>query len=316
MVPVILDTDPGVDDAFAIALAVASPELDLRAVTTSFGNVSLSTATVNALRLLALLGRDDIAVAAGADRPLVYPHPRSAGHVHGADGLSGHAATLPAPRRSVETSDAVTVMARVLRTSTSPVTIVAIGPLTNVATLLTTHPDAVINIDRLIVLGGGVGMGNVTAAAEFNIWSDPEAARRVLVEQRLNTVLVPINLTHQCGVGEAWINRLRSAGAIGRTLAQIAAPYQAWQREQQGSDGLVLHDAVAVAEAARPGVLNTTAYQLDVDCSQGDARGALIAQRHLDGHPGDPAGRTVDIATETDVAALTTFMLNRLMALR
>jgi len=313
MIPVIVDTDPGVDDAFAIALAVASPELDLRAVTTSFGNVSLSTATTNALRLLALFGREDVTVAAGADRPLVYPHPRRASHVHGTDGLSGRASALPAPRRSTDASDAVTVMARVLRDSASPVTIIAIGPLTNVATLLAAHPDVAANIGRLIVLGGGVGMGNVTAAAEFNIWSDPEAARRVLVEQRLNTILVPINLTHKCAVDDTWIDRLESAGAIGKTLAEIASPYRAWQRTRQGADGLVLHDAVAVAEAVQPGVLITTAYQLDVDCSQADGRGALIT----DGHLGDdPAVRTVDIAMDTDVATLTTFMLDRLMSLR
>lgn len=312
MIPVILDTDPGVDDAFAIALTVASPELDLRAVTTSFGNVSLATATANALRLLALLGREDIAVAAGADRPLVHPHPRQAGHVHGADGLSGCAAILPAPRRSVESSDAATVMADVLRTSASPVTIVAIGPLTNVATLLDTHPEVTPHIERLIVLGGGVGMGNVTTAAEFNMWSDPEAAQAVLARHRLRTVLIPINLTHRCGVDGAWIDRLASAGAVGRTLAQIASPYRAWQLERQGVDGLVIHDAVAVAEAARPGTLRTTAYRLEVDCSQGEGRGALIADRHLDG---DPAIRTVDIAMDTDAATLTGFMLHRLASL-
>lgn len=308
MIPVIVDTDPGVDDAFAIALAVASPELDLRAVTTTFGNVSLPTATANALRLLALFGRGDIPVAAGADRPLVHPHPRSAGHVHGTDGLSGRASALPTPRRSPEASDAVTVMANVLRHTTSPVTIIAVGPLTNVASLLGTHPDVATNIDRLIVLGGGVGIGNVTTAAEFNIWSDPEAARRVLVQERLNTILVPLNVTHKCAVDDAWIDRLESAGAIGRTLVEIASPYRAWQQSQQGADGLVLHDAVAVAEAVHPGVLITSAYPLDVDCSQGTGRGALITD--------DLSMRTVDIAMETDVATLTAFMLNRLMSLR
>lgn len=103
MIPVILDTDPGVDDAFAIALAATAPELDLRAVTTCFGNVSRPAATTNALKLLALFGRDDVAVAAGADRPLAHPQPQNAGHVHGVDGLSGRAGILPVPHRVAET---------------------------------------------------------------------------------------------------------------------------------------------------------------------------------------------------------------------
>ena len=315
MTSLIIDTDPGVDDAFAIALACASPEVDLLAVTTVFGNAALDTTTRNALRVLALCGREDVPVARGAAKPLVYPQVHEAELVHGNDGLSGRAATLPDSGAGVSEVDAVGLMAQLLREATEPVTIVPIGPLTNVALLLAAYPSLHPKIARLVIMGGAIGGGNTTAVAEFNLWSDPEAARRVLVEERLPTVLVPIDLTFRCRVDRPWLSRLESSGPRGATLVSLTADYIAHYTTFFGEECTILHDAVAVAEAIRPGLLRTTTYPVEVDCAPGPSRGALIADRR---RPeiietfGSPLARAVDIALDADVDEVRDFLLARL----
>jgi pyrimidine-specific ribonucleoside hydrolase len=311
----IIDTDPGVDDAFAIALACASPEVELLGVTTVFGNAGLDTTTRNALRVLALCGREDVPVARGAARPLVYPQVHEAELVHGNDGLSGRAATLPESSVGVSELDAVGLMAQLLRDAPEPVTIVPIGPLTNVALLLAAYPSLHPKIARLVIMGGGLGGGNTTAVAEFNLWSDPEAARRVLVEERLPTVLVPIDLTIRCRVDRRWLSRLESSGRRGATLVSLTADYIAHYTKFFGEECTILHDAVAVAEAIAPGLLHPTTYPVEVDCAPGPSRGALIADRRraeIIETFGSPLARAVDIALDADVDEVRDFLLSRL----
>src|SRR3954464_7425886 len=172
--PVIIDCDPGHDDAMALLLALASPELELTAVTTVAGNQTLQKVTANALRVLDVVGADNVPVAAGADRALLHPASVAA-DVHGETGLDGP--DLPPPSRPPEPLHAVALMARLLRER--PHTLAAVGPLTNVALLLALHPELAARIERLVIMGGAVDGGNTTPAAEFNIWADPEAAARV-----------------------------------------------------------------------------------------------------------------------------------------
>lgn len=311
MTPLIIDTDPGIDDAFAIALAAASPEVDLLAVTTVFGNVSLAATTENALRLLELCGRQDVPVAAGADRPLVHPQPYSAWHVHGDDGLSGQAGTLPVPTRGIDERGAVRLMADLLLAATEPVTIAPIGPLTNIALLLAVHPELKPKIGRIVLMGGGLNGGNTTSAAEFNIWSDPEAARRVLAEEDVPTVMVPVDLTRRCAVDTAWLDKLDTSGPVAKALNVLTPSYRANYRKSLGWDGMVLHDAVALAEAVKPGILKTTAYPIDVECSFGPSRGATVADRRL---TKDPEARHVEVALDTDLDELRAFILDRITA--
>ncbi|MEV8441275.1 nucleoside hydrolase [Actinosynnema sp. NPDC051121] len=308
--PLIIDTDPGVDDAFALALAAASPEVELIGVTTVFGNVSLENTTRNALRLLTLLGRDDVPVGVGASRPLVHPHPHLSS-AHGSDGLSGFAHTLPEPTRDVDGRDAVTLMRDLLDQADRPVTIVPIGPLTNVALLLAAHPGLKPKIGRLVVMGGGVNGGNVTATAEFNVWSDPEAARRVLVEEDVPTTLVPMDLTRRCAVGAEWLDALARTSEVAKTLVGLTPDYLATYRRFLGWDGMAVHDAVAVAEAVRPGILAATPFPVDVDCSYGPNRGALVVdqRREVD------APKTLDITVDADLDGLRAFLFERLGAL-
>jgi pyrimidine-specific ribonucleoside hydrolase len=315
MTSLIIDTDPGVDDAFALALACASPEVDLLAVTTVFGNASLDITTRNALRVLALCGRPDVPVARGAARPLIYPQVHEARMVHGDDGLSGRAESLPDNGSTAAPVDAVELMASVLRSATAPVTIVPIGPLTNIALLLAAYPSLAPRIDRLVIMGGAVDGGNTTAVAEFNLWSDPEAARRVLVEERIPTVLVTTDLTFQCRVDRPWLDRLASSGERGATLVSLTTDYVAHYTAFFGEECTILHDAVAVAEAIAPGLLTTTTYPIEVDCTFGPSRGALVVDRRtpeIRATFGSPLARDLPLALAADIAGVRDFLLTRL----
>ncbi|MET0235328.1 MAG: nucleoside hydrolase [Kibdelosporangium sp.] len=306
----IIDTDPGIDDAIAIALAVASDEVEVLALTTVAGNIGIEKTTRNALNLLALYGREDIPVAVGAHRP--FSRPARAGDAHGNDGLGGYASTIPAAKATVDPRDAVTLMVDVLTAAEEPITIVAIGPLTNVALLLAAHPGVKSKIDRLVVMGGGIEGGNMTPSAEFNIWIDPEAARRVLVEEDVPVTLVPLDVTMKCSVGDEWLGRLAAANSVGRDLVAMTPHYRAVYKELSGSDNLVMHDAIAVAEAISPGIVHTVPMILEVDCSDGPGNGATIADRR--GEVPAPGVRLVDVAMGADFEKLKAFVLDRLIA--
>src|SRR5947209_5754436 len=174
--PILIDCDPGHDDAIALLLALASPEVEILGVTSVAGNQTLDKTTANAIRVLDVAGRGDVPVAAGADRPLVREQ-YVAAYVHGESGMDGP--TLPPPSREPLERHAVDFLAETIRGAGRPVTLVPTGPLTNVALLLAMHPD--VRPERIVLMGGAIAEGNVTPAAEFNIWCDPEAAARVFV---------------------------------------------------------------------------------------------------------------------------------------
>ncbi|HWD04454.1 MAG TPA: nucleoside hydrolase [Amycolatopsis sp.] len=309
-IKLIIDTDPGVDDAFAIALAAVSPEVELLGVTAVHGNVPLTTTTSNARRLLQLCDRPDVPVAAGASRPLVHPNARESRTVHGDDGLSGRAGTLPEATRPLEPLDAVGLMVSLLEAADEPVTIAPIGPLTNIAALLAAHPGVRPKIERIVLMGGAIQRGNATAGAEFNVWADPEAAHRVLAVEDVPTVMVPLDLTHRCAVDIDWLAKLAASGPLGHTLEGFTPAYRAHYRQVLGFEGIVMHDAVAVAEAIRPGLLHTETYPITVDTTSGPARGMTVVDRRA--VPSGVVGRPVEVATDTDLDGLREFVLSRL----
>jgi pyrimidine-specific ribonucleoside hydrolase len=306
--PLIIDTDPGVDDTVAIMLALASPEVEVRAVTTVFGNVPLLRTTENAARVLALCDRSDVPLGRGADRPLVHPQRHRAEAWHGGDGLGGRAGMLPAPAVEPDPRGAVELMAAVLRASSEPVTITPIGPVTNVALLLAVHPELSERIGRIIVMGGALGAGNTSGVSEFNVHSDPEAAQRVLTQTDVPVTLVPLDLTRRCLAGPAWLAELASGGPRGAELAEVIAFYRATYLRQFGIDAVALHDAIAVLEAVTPGTLVTSPTPMQVACDLGPARGATVPVT-------DPGAQPVEVAIEADADAVLADILTRLRRL-
>ncbi|MGH3981327.1 MAG: nucleoside hydrolase [Pseudonocardiaceae bacterium] len=305
-VPTIIDTDPGVDDAVALMLAAASPELQLLAVTTVFGNAGVEVSTANALRLRALADLGDLPVAAGAARPLVYPRAQRTDSWHGSDGLGGRADLLPEPIGPAHQRGAVALMADLLHVAAAPVTLVAIGPLTNIALLLATHPQVKSRIDRIVIMGGRLS----GLPAESNIHSDPEAARRVLVEEDVPTTLVPLDLTLRAAVGGAWLAELAAAGPRCATLAGILEHCREHSRKATGRDVVALHDPLAVLEAAVAGTLRTTSMPLEVVCDHGPTRGAVVA---ADGQDSD--GHAVLVALDANLPSINAMILDRLRVL-
>ena len=255
-VPILLDCDPGHDDAIALLLALGSDQVELRGVTTVAGNQTLEKTTANAIRVLELVGRGDVPVAAGAERPLVR-EPRVAANVHGETGLDGP--DLPPPQGSPEGEHAVDFLAdRVAGT-----TLVATGPLTNVALLLARHPHA--RPERIVLMGGAIAEGNVTPAAEFNVWADPEAAARVFASG-IDVTMVGLDVTHRALFTGERAERLRATGHVGQVVAELLDFYGVFHREVYGFDGSPIHDAVAVAHVIDPTLLETRHLNVQVDC--------------------------------------------------
>jgi pyrimidine-specific ribonucleoside hydrolase len=265
-IPIVLDCDPGHDDAIALLLALASPEIELRGVTTVAGNQTVEKTTANALRVLELVGRDDVEVAAGAGRPLVR-EPFVAAYVHGETGLDG--SDLPPTRGAPVAEHAVDVLAE----RVGGITLVATGPLTNVALLLARHPE--VRPERIVLMGGAIAEGNVTPAAEFNVWADPEAAKRVFASG-LDLTMVGLDVTHRALVRTEHKERLRGAGRVGRTVAELLDFYDRFHREVYGFDGSPIHDAVALAYAFRPELLETRELNVEVDCESELCRGRTV----------------------------------------
>jgi pyrimidine-specific ribonucleoside hydrolase len=271
--PVILDCDPGHDDALAIALACASPALDVLGVTTVGGNAGLGKTTRNALCVLTLLGRTDVPVAAGADRPLVQ-EPLVQPAFHGESGLDG--ADLPEPGFHVQPEAAVELIARLVRGAAGPVTLVPTGPLTNIAVFLRAFPALHDRIGLISLMGGSLGLGNTTASAEFNVWQDPEAAA-IVFASGLPIVMSGLDVTHQALVLPDDVARLEGLGTrTGRVFADLMRFFAIHHRDRYGWDGPPVHDAVAVGVLVAPDLIERRPTRVDVVVGDGVARGRTV----------------------------------------
>ena len=293
--PVILDCDPGHDDALAIALAVLRPELEVLAITTVAGNAGLAATTRNAGRVLALLGRDDIPVASGADRPLVR-EPWVPVEFHGESGLDG--ADLPEPAAPAVDATALELTTGLLRAATEPVTLVATGPLTNVALLLHAAPGLRDRIGDILLMGGSLGEGNTTASAEFNIWADPEAADTVF-RSGIPIRMAGLDVTHQALVLPADVARLEGIGnRAGRVFADLMRFFAIHHRDRYGWEGPPVHDAVAVAWLLEPGLVEARRLRVDVEVGDGLTRGRTVADP--EGLAGRPPNAEVGVAIDRE----------------
>ena len=271
--PLIIDSDPGLDDALAIGLAVARPELDVRAVTTVGGNADVRHCTENALRLLHAYGRDDIPVAEGAAGPLTGDVVRAT-EVHGEAGIGD--TRLDPATATARPEGAIELIARILRESREPVAIAPIGPLTNIALLLRLYPSLGARIAHLSIMGGSIGEGNTTVSAEFNIYADPEAAD-IVFRSGVPITMMGLDITHQALLDRASVHRLT---ALGTTSGRIAAELTGFALDRNmawsGSRTTAIHDAVAVAHLAIPDLIDVAPYHVAVDTGDGPARGRTV----------------------------------------
>jgi purine nucleosidase len=277
-VPVLLDCDPGHDDAFAILLAAGSPLADLRAITTIGGNGTLEAVTRNALRVCTLAGIRDVPVAAGAEGPL-HGELQTAADVHGASGLDGP--ELPEPDFELDPRPALELMVDVLSSSSEPVTLVPTGPLTNIALLLQSAHDVRDQIREIVWMGGSRGRGNRTPYAEFNAWVDPEAAQ-IVMDSGVPFTLVGLHLTHQALATPDVVERIRGTGGpLGAVAADWLGYFSSTYRSIWGIDA-PLHDPCALAIALDPSLATYEEAFVAMETEGRWTRGATVV---------DPYGR-------------------------
>lgn len=257
---IIIDTDPGQDDAVAILLALASPELDVLGLSVVAGNVPLALTEVNARKLCELAGRRDLPVYRGCAAPLKRELV-TAEEVHGKSGLDG--VELPDPTMELQPEHAVDFLIETLRREPpQTVTLVPIGPLTNIATAFQRAPDIISRVQEIVLMGGAYfEVGNVTPAAEFNIYVDPEAAEIVFASGAPLTV-VPLDVTHQALTSRPWVETMRKLGRVGQAVASWTDFFERYDKEKYGSQGAPLHDPCTIAYLLAPDLF--TGRQINV----------------------------------------------------
>ncbi|MFO6463210.1 nucleoside hydrolase [Jannaschia sp. KMU-145] len=273
---IIIDTDPGQDDAVAILLALASPEFDVLGITAVAGNVPLALTAKNARIVCELAGRRDIPVHAGCDRPLARDLV-TAEHVHGKTGLDGP--QLPEPEMPLTSEDGVGFIIETLRAhDAGTVTLCPLGPLTNIATALARAPDIADRIARIVLMGGAYfEVGNITPAAEFNIYVDPEAARDVFASGIPITVL-PLDVTHKALTTAARVQAFRDLGTkVGDMVAAWTDFFERFDKEKYGSEGAPLHDPCVIAWLLRPDLFTGREINVEIEVDSPLTRGMTVA---------------------------------------
>lgn len=274
--PVLIDTDAGVDDALALILALRSPELDVKAISTVAGNVEVGRCTRNVYYLLRLLNERRIPVAQGAEKPLAKPL-ITAPEVHGRDGLGNIRPQVKLPRSA--TRDAIDLIVALSKQYGKRLTIVALGPLTNIARALKKDPRSLHNIGRLITMGGAFRVpGNTGPVAEFNYFVDPDAAHLVL-NSSLPITVVPLDVTQQVVLmrREVEYRATRRASTVARAILRLTKFYMQYHRKTENFYGGYLHDPIAVATAIDPGMLQTRKARVVVERQGEWTRGMTIA---------------------------------------
>lgn len=292
---VVLDCDPGHDDAMAILLAAAHPAIALQAVTTVAGNQSLDKVTLNARRVCSVAGIRDMPIAAGCDRPLVR-EPVEAESIHGATGLDGP--DWGAPTVPVDARNGVDLIVELAMSGEPPLTIVAVGPLTNVATALRREPRITDRIERIVLMGGAIGLGNWTPAAEFNIYADPEAAD-IVFTSGLPLTMVPLEVTHQALATPEVLSRIDAlATPVARMAAALLRYFAETYERVFGFAAPAVHDPCAVAALIDPGIVTTRPMNVAVDTRSELSYGRTVCDVY--GTTGRPPNAEVGTGLDAD----------------
>ena len=285
---IILDTDPGVDDAIAIFLALHSPELHVEAVTPVCGNVPLSLTLPNALRLVEIAGRTDIPVAAGAATPLVR-RLVTAKYAHGNNGLGG--VDFPEPKLKPVSETATEIMRRIVRGNPGEISIVAIGPLTNVATVLKSDPTIAPLIKSIVIMGGSLSGGNITPAAEFNFYVDPEAAR-IVFDSGVPLTMVGLDVTRKVIIREEQVRTLEAAQTpVSQAAGKILRANLDRLSKTGSANGFAMHDPLTVAQLVDPSVVTLKDFFVEIETT-----GELTAGQSL-GYSHGPVRRSPPLET-------------------
>jgi inosine-uridine nucleoside N-ribohydrolase len=294
--PAILDVDTGVDDALAIILAIRSPELDLQGILTVSGNVHLPQTTANTLTVLDVLDAPSVPVVAGAAAPLARPG-ITAGDVHGGDGLGGVASRFPASRRPV-TRDATGFLLEAIHRLPGELTLIATGPLTNIALAIEKDAHTMRQLRALIVMGGAVRVpGNVGPVSEFNFAVDPEAAAIVL-GAGLPLTLVPLDVTERVLLTRRLLDAVSPSGNGLAFVRAITAATMAFHRARGDEEGIFLHDPLAVGVALDPSLVRQEPMALAVE-TRGDLTAGMVVADLRRGHRSDPTAHVcVEVKTE------------------
>jgi purine nucleosidase len=295
-IPVLLDCDPGHDDAFAILLAAAHPAVDLLAITTVAGNATLEHTTLNARRVATVAGLAGVPIAAGCDRPL-HGRLRVADDIHGASGLDGP--RFGEPTVPLRPEHAVELIRSVLADAPEPVTLIPTGPLTNIATLLRDHPEVRPRIREIVLMGGSTTRGNITPYAEFNIATDPEAADLVF-RSGLPVTMCGLDITHQALATPAVLARIAGLGTeLAAVCVDLLTFFADAYRDVFGLPAPPLHDPIAVARVIAPDAVRCVRAPVAVELAGRYTRGATV----VDLHRTTEAGTPVDVALTLDVPA-------------
>ncbi|HLX75372.1 MAG TPA: nucleoside hydrolase [Terriglobales bacterium] len=270
---VIIDTDPGVDDALALLLAMRSPELKIEGITPVAGNVPLKLTLPNALRMVEVAGRAEIPVAAGAREPLVR-RLVTAAYAHGENGLGG--AEFPEPKIKPIPESAADFIRRTVRKYPGEVTLITIGPLTNVGVALRGDPELAAMVRNLVMMGGSLSGGNITPAAEFNVYVDPEAAR-IVFQSGLPITMVGLDVTRKTTLTEEHVRRLEAAqNPVSQAAAKIGRNVLEHNRKEGFLVGPNMHDPLAVASFINPQLLKYEDYYVDVETEGELTAGATL----------------------------------------
>jgi purine nucleosidase/pyrimidine-specific ribonucleoside hydrolase len=305
---VLIDTDPGVDDALALILALRSPELKVEAITTVSGNLDIKTVSRNSLKLLEFLGVDNVPVAMGATKPLCR-EPRRASDFHGIAGLGD--AILPEPKLKQDSRTAFEVIRETAESYGEELTIVALGPLTNIAVNIMENPDVIENVSGLTIMGGAYGLtpygiGNVNAVAEYNIWHDPEAAKVVFQSGipikafGLDVTSDPKNRLSRDMFADVCNLRGRNAELVSKLCGRIV----------ERNDGMSLHDPLTIAAVIEPGIAKLEKHLVKIETMGKYTLGMTVVDRRPNRCDEEP---NVDVCTSVDGKMFHDVFMNRVV---
>lgn len=295
---IIIDTDPGIDDAVAIAAAVFSESLQVELISTVAGNVSIDKTTNNALRLVEFFDKD-IPVSKGACKPLIRT-PKNASHIHGDSGMDGF--EFNKVTKTLCDKNSVDKMREIILNSKEKITLVPIGPLTNIALLLSCYPECKENIEEIVMMGGSSGRGNDTPAAEFNIYADPEAAK-IVISSGVKITMCPLDVTMNATLDLDTINELRDMNKVG---AMFYGLFNHYRGGSVSKGGLKMHDLTTIAYLTKPELFATEKVFVDVETGGEYTAGFMV----VDFKDLYKKEKNVNFCTTVNVEAFRTWMLD------